>query len=97
VRALARSLQSELLLVPRYAPNLNLMERVGRLVKRRVRAARYRETDEAFAAAIDGCLDDVATRYQGHRETLLRHAFRIIDDVPFIAVWSIITSDTRTR
>jgi len=85
VRSLARSLRIELLFLPSYAPNLNLIERLWRFVKKQVLAARYRESYAEFTAAIDDCLDNLATRYKGQMETLLRHEFQIIDDGPFIA------------
>jgi transposase len=85
VRSLARSLRIELLFLPSYAPNLNLIERVWRFVKKQALAARYRGSYAEFTAAIDDCLDNLATRYKGQMETLLRHEFQVIDDVPFIA------------
>ncbi len=85
VRSLARSLRIELLFLPSYAPNLNLIERLWRFVKKQVLAARYRATYAEFTAAIDDCLDNLTTRYKPQMETLMRHEFQIIDDVPFIA------------
>jgi transposase len=56
VQALARSLKIELLFLPTYSPNLNLIERLWRFVKKECLGAKPKATYEDFTAAIDGCL-----------------------------------------
>ena len=49
----------ELLYLPAYSPNLNLIERLWKLVKKRCLTNRYYENFEKFRAAIDDCLRDL--------------------------------------
>ncbi len=56
VQALARSLSIELLFLPSYSPNLNLIERVWKFVKKQCLGARVLSGYEEFTAAIDDCL-----------------------------------------
>jgi len=56
VKALARSLRMELLYLPSYSPNLNLIERLWKFVKKEALASRYRRTFAEFIDAIDDCL-----------------------------------------
>jgi transposase len=85
VQSLARSLGIELLFLPPYSPNLNLIERVWKFVKKECLASRYRETYEAFTAAIDECLDDLPTRHKGKMDTLLTLNFQTFQDEPILA------------
>jgi transposase len=62
VQSLARSLGIELLFLPSYSPNLNLIERLWRFVRKRSLNSTYYESFEQFQAAIDGCLDSLATK-----------------------------------
>src|ERR671917_789466 len=58
VQELAQSLGIELLYLPSYSPNLSLIERVWRFVKKECLRAAYHPTYEAFTAAIDQCLGE---------------------------------------
>ena len=60
VRDHAESLGVELLFLPSYSPNLNLIERLWKLTKRRCLTNRYYEDFKSFCAAIDKCLDDLS-------------------------------------
>lgn len=56
VRELADDLNIELLYLPPYSPNLNLIERVWKLVKSKCLRNRYYEDFESFRGAIDSFL-----------------------------------------
>jgi transposase len=56
VQAVAQQLQIELLFLPPYSPHLNLMERLGKLVKKQCLYAKYYPDFTAFTTAIDTCL-----------------------------------------
>lgn len=56
----ARALGVELLFLPSYSPNLNLIERLWKLTKRRCLTNRYYSDFKAFCGAIDKCLDDLS-------------------------------------
>jgi transposase len=61
VQSLARSLKIELLFLPSYSPNLNLIERLWKFVKKESLASKQLPTYEAFTAAIDECLNNLHT------------------------------------
>jgi transposase len=85
VQAYAAFLGVELLYLPPYSPNLNLIERVWRFVKKEVLAARVKEDYGAFTRAIDDCLDGLHTRHASQTATLLTLKFQVFDDVPVLA------------
>jgi transposase len=85
VQALARSLKIELLYLPSYSPNLNLIERVWKFVKKECLAARCLENYEDFTAAIDECLNNLPTKHKAKMETLLTLNFQTFEDEPVLA------------
>jgi transposase len=85
VQALAASLKIELLYLPSYSPNLNLIERLWRFVRVESLNSTYYEKFEHFSAAIDGCLDGLSTVHKGEMETLMTHRFQLFEDVPLLA------------
>ena len=85
VQALAASLGIELLYLPSYSPNLNLIERLWRFVRKQSLDSTYYEDFEQFTAAIDECLDGLPTVHKGEMETLMTHKFQMFEDVPLLA------------
>ena len=86
VQALALSLGIELLYLPGYSPNLNLIERLWKFVKKECLGCRVLPTYEAFTAAIDGCLASLSTRHKQQMDTLLTLDFQLFDDdVPVLS------------
>jgi transposase len=85
VQELARSLGIHLLYLPGYSPNLNLIERVWRFVKKQCLRSAYHPTYESFTAAIDQCLEELATKHKGDMDSLLTHEFQMFDSVPLLA------------
>lgn len=85
VQALAKSLRIELLFLPSYSPNLNLVERVWKFVKKEALASKDFDTYEAFGEAIEGCLTGLSTRYKAEMDTLLTLNFQLFDDVPLLS------------
>ena len=63
---------------PGYSPNLNLIERLWRFVRKQSLDSTYYEDFEQFRTAIDGCLDDLSTVHKGEMETLLTHKFQMV-------------------
>ena len=85
VRDLAVTLGIELLYLPSYSPNLNLIERVWRLVKKQCLRAAYHSSYEAFTTAIDKCLGELDTIYKNDMDSFLAHNFQMFDSVPLLA------------
>lgn len=85
VQGLARSLGIQLLYLPSYSPNLNLIERVWRFVKKQCLRAAYHPTYEAFTAAIDKCLGELDTTHKKDMDSLLTHNFQMFDSVSLLA------------
>ena len=86
VKALAASLGIERLYLPSYSPNLNLIERLWKFVKKECLGCRVLPTYEAFTRAIDDCLANLNTRYKHQMKTLLNLEFQLFDeDVPVLA------------
>ena len=72
----AAALGIELLFLPAYSPNLNLIERLWKLVKKRCLTNRYYPDFEKFRAAIDGCLDDLNGAAKAELDSLLTLRFQ---------------------
>src|SRR5262245_4751510 len=85
VQGLARSLGVTLLYLPGYSPNLNLIERVWKFVKKECLRATYHATYEQFTSAIDQCVGGLTTTHRQQMDSLLTHNFQIFDSVPMLA------------
>ena len=85
VRDLAQQLGIDLLYLPSYSPNLNLIERVWKFVKGECLRARYHPTYEQFTAAIDQCLLELSTTHKAAMDTLLTHNFQTFESVSILA------------
>ncbi len=68
VKALAKQLSITLLFLPPYSPNLNLIERLWRLVKQKCLTAVYYENFAAFQQAILDTLHKVNTEHDYHQQ-----------------------------
>jgi transposase len=76
VSAKAAELGIELLFLPAYSPNLNLIERLWKLVKKRCLTNRYYESFADFRHAIDSCLHDLTTNASHELHSLLTLNFQ---------------------
>jgi hypothetical protein len=85
VMELAQSLRIELLFLPGYSPNLNLIERVWKFVKKECLASRYLPSFADFTSTIDTCLDQLPTTHKAKMQTLLTPKFQTFLDEPIIA------------
>jgi transposase len=75
VQSLARSLRIELLFLPSYSPNLNLIERLWKFVKKESLASRPLPNYDAFTQTIDDCLNNLRTKYKEQMQTLSPNGF----------------------
>jgi transposase len=85
VQALANELGITLLFLPSYSPNLNLIERLWKFIKRRALYGRYHPTFAEFQAAINEILADLPTIHAERLETLMTLNFQQFEDVSLMA------------
>jgi transposase len=85
VEALAKELGIRLLFLPSYSPNLNLIERLWRFIKRRALYGRYHPTFVEFQAAIQEVLDGLSMAYAEDLKTLMTLNFQQFEDVSLLA------------
>lgn len=78
---MARDLKIELLYLPPYSPNLNLIERLWKFVKKRCLYSIYYADFDAFSTAISTCLDHTHDTYKGELDSLLTLNFQTFEDV----------------
>jgi transposase len=81
VKGLAEELGIELLFLPSYSPNLNLIERLWKFVKRRSLYGRYHPTFAGFRAAIEETIDGLSTTHAEQLKTLMTLNFQQFKDV----------------
>jgi len=76
VMDLAAELGIKLEWLPSYSPNLNLIERLWKFVKKKSLNNVYYETFDDFKAGINDCLNRVETDYKTEIETLMKPNFQ---------------------
>lgn len=84
VQNMADLLGIDLLYLPSYSPNLNLIERLWRFVKKKALYSMYYETYEEFQHAIDQCLEELTTKHKQEVDQLITHRFQTFTNVPFL-------------
>lgn len=85
VQDLATQLRIELLYLPAYSPNLNLIERLWKYVKKQCLNGKYYATFPEFQAAILDALNRINTDCHHDMTTLLTRNFQLFDKRTFLA------------
>jgi transposase len=85
VQALATRLEIKLLFLPSYSPNLNLIERLWKFIKRRAVYGRYHPRFREFQAAIQETIAGLATHHAESLKTLMTLNFQHFEDVSLLA------------
>ena len=80
----AKQLGIELLFLPSYSPNLNLIERLWKFVKKEVLNSRHHQDFKRFQEAIDCCLTDLPTKHRDKLATLMTHNFQTWNHVSLL-------------
>ena len=84
VQNLAAQLGIELLFLPSYSPNLNLIERLWKFVKRKALNSRHHTNYADFHAAVDQCLNQLSTTYKDEIDSLITLNFQTFENVPML-------------
>jgi transposase len=85
VQGLAEQLGITLLFLPSYSPNLNLIERLWRFLKRRSIYGRYHPTFSEFQAAIEDTIDRLSTTHADQLASLMTLNFQRFENVSLLA------------
>jgi transposase len=85
VQALAKQLGITLMYLPSYAPNLNLIERLWKFIKRRALYGRYHPTFAEFRAAIEKTLNGLSTTHADQLKTMMTLNFQQFENVSLMA------------
>ena len=81
VKAYAEQLRIELLFLPPYSPNLNLIERLWKYVKKNALNNRYYETYELFRSAICEVIEKPTAQMRAELRSLLTLKFQTFDSI----------------
>jgi transposase len=73
----AKELGIELLYLPAYSPNLNLIERLWRFVKKQVLYSTHYDNFNAFRNSINSCISDLGIRFKANMQTLMTMNFQL--------------------
>ena len=75
----ARQLKIELLFLPSYSPNLNLIERFWKYVKKECLYSRYYPAFAEFKQAIFTCIEQAPVKHQSKLHSLLSLRFQVFE------------------
>ena len=87
VKDFAKSINIELLFLPPYSPNLNIIERLWKFTKKQILYARYYDEPEKFHTAIKTFFKNINRKCNDDLQTLLTLNFQFFDQniAPFYA------------
>lgn len=83
VQAKAAALGIEILFLPTYSPNLNLIERLWKFVRKECLYAKYYEHFELFKRAIECCLSETTGLHKSALNSLLTLEFQTFQSATF--------------
>jgi transposase len=86
VQATAAKLKIELCFLPSYSPNLNLIERLWKFVKKECLYSKYYADFASFKEAIRACLDKTTGEYKEDLDTLLTLNFQLFEKAQPVTV-----------
>jgi transposase len=79
VKTFAAELGIQLLFLPPYSPNLNIIERLWKLTKKKILYAKYYDKPDAFHSAIRNFFDNINQTYKHDLKSLLSLKFQFFD------------------
>jgi transposase len=80
VKEYARNAGVELIFLPAYSPNLNLIERLWKFVKSEVLSAAYHGSFDDFKNAVDDCISRTGKDFKTRIDTLISENVQLFDD-----------------
>lgn len=83
--ACAKRLNIELLFLPTYLPNFNLIERLWKFVKKKCLYSKYYDKFPAFKSAITNCLDKLETDHKKELIPLMTLNFQTFKNIQILA------------
>jgi transposase len=86
VQDLAQSLGIELLYLPSYSPNLNLIERLWKFVKQKCLYSKYYEDFTLFQNAISSCIENAHISHKKELQSLLTLHFQNLKKAQIMSV-----------
>jgi len=86
VRWYAALLDIELIFLPSYSPNLNLIERYWKFLKKKCLYNQFYRDFETFCHAIDECIAKGGNEYRKKMESLMTLKFQSFEKIQFLAV-----------
>jgi len=86
VQTTAAHLQIELCFLPAYSPNLNLIERLWKFVKKQCLYSHYYPDFVTFKAAIETCLNETALKHRTALDSLLTLRFQTFEKAQSMTV-----------
>ena len=86
VMTTATNLHIELCFLPAYSPNLNLIERLWKFVKKQCLYSKYYADFATFKAAIVTCLKETHTQHKSALDSLLTLRFQTFKKAQFVPV-----------
>jgi transposase len=81
----AKALGVEPLFLPSYSPNLNLIERLWKFVKKSVLNSRHQGSFADFRQAIEQCFNQLSTIHRLAIKTLMTSKFQTLENVSMLA------------
>ena len=86
VQETAELLGIELLYLPSYSPNLNLIERLWKFVKKQCLYSKYYESFSLFKSAISTCVEEAHAKYKEELDSLLTLKFQTFEKAQIMNV-----------
>jgi transposase len=86
VMTTAANLHIELCFLPAYSPNLNLIERLWKFVKKQCLYSKYYADFATFKAAIETCLSETQTTHKSALDSLITLNFQTFKKAQFVPV-----------
>jgi len=97
VQQVAETLGIELLYLPTYSPNLNLIERFWKFVKKQCLYSKYYPDSVSFQQAIEACIAQAPSTHKQELASLLTLRFQTFEAVPVIGDQQTVSTGPRKK